>query len=639
VKKTAKSKKLSAGPISLLPISLKPCAICKIHNYQIIKRTKGHLIKKIAYYLQDKIYHIIHTTLPPQYAQLYTSLIFGDFHHELDSSTIHRFQKLGLIHLIIVSGAQISILIGLLSHLCQMLYLRSFLTFLIITLINLFFFFIIGPETSITRAIIIAEILLFLKIFHRKTSYLHLFSLTILIMLIINPLYLYDKGAQLSFLASFSLIFGLDILRPLFSFIPPLLRESILVSLTPLIFTSPLLLFYNNHLSPLWFFNNCLIIPFVEFLVITGFFSTIIGFFFLPLTQLINNFNLLILYLLEKIVFCLSKIPSMTINLKHPTWPLIFLIYFFIFSIFFTLKKQHKTLSKKLFLCLLCTLAFLILPTFLPNSFLTVTFLDVGQGDAIYINVKNQKHILIDGGPKNYHFKHNIITFDAGAQLVAPFLCSQGVNRLDLIITSHFHRDHYGGLTHIMQNFPVNALIDNHQILKNNYEYLITAHNQHIPRYAAQANFTIPLAPDITLKILYPHHIKTFPKNYFSDNENNNSVVVKLSYKNIDFLFMGDLEQVKEHYLIQQYHAQLNSEIIKIGHHGAANSTCPKFLQHVQPQFAIISVGKNNKYGHPAKQLISRLQNHPCQILRTDRQGAIQIKTNGHKIWTKTYFP
>ncbi|MGY0692540.1 ComEC/Rec2 family competence protein [Virgibacillus sp. FSP13] len=238
-----------------------------------------------------------------------------------------------------------------------------------------------------------------------------------------------------------------------------------------------------------------------------------------------------------------------------------------------------------------------------------VHFIDVGQGDSIFIQTPNEKTILIDAGPPK-----------AGKKVVS-FLKEHHVEKLDLLIATHPDIDHIGGMPAVMKSFKVKKIIDSGKLhtTKTYARYISAIKNNQIPVEIAKLNDTITIDPLVNIQIL----------NAYEENKNNNqsSIVLKVSFQEIDFLLMGDSEREQEKRLIQT--EDIQSEIYKVGHHGSNTSTSYKFVDLIKPKVAIITYSKQNDYGHPVDRVIRNLQKVNANIYSTAVFGDITISTDG----------
>jgi competence protein ComEC len=242
---------------------------------------------------------------------------------------------------------------------------------------------------------------------------------------------------------------------------------------------------------------------------------------------------------------------------------------------------------------------------------LRVYFLDVGQGDAELI-LFNNKTILIDAGET-----------DRGDRVVAD-LKKLGVMRIDLLVATHAHSDHIGGMEAVLAAFPVSRVLDAGVPSSSSLygQFLTGIDNRGIPYTVAEQGQTIDLDPALPILVLSP------PEKRLNDDANENSVVLRVSYGTVDFLFTGDLGGDAEDALAKSGYA-LDAEILKVGHHGSSSSTGKAFLARVHPETAVIETGADNPYGHPHASTLQRLAAAGATVYRTDTDGMVLVETNG----------
>ncbi len=252
------------------------------------------------------------------------------------------------------------------------------------------------------------------------------------------------------------------------------------------------------------------------------------------------------------------------------------------------------------------------------SDVLTIHMIDVGQGESILISTPNNKTILIDAGEASQGKK------------VKSYLLKQGIDKIDLLIGTHPHTDHIGGLPEIINNFEVKKIIMPKKLHTSaTFEKLLAAiESKKLTINSPKPNSIIEFDRDIKLHFLGP--IRDY-----GDNLNLWSVVFRLDYKNKSFLFTGDMEREAEMDLINTYSIDdLNANVLNVGHHGSDSSTTQQFLDCVNPEIALISLGSNNPYNHPHEEVITRLVQSETLIYRTDLQHTVVIYSDGESIWS-----
>jgi len=242
------------------------------------------------------------------------------------------------------------------------------------------------------------------------------------------------------------------------------------------------------------------------------------------------------------------------------------------------------------------------------KQFLEVHMIDVGQGDSILIRTAEGKTALIDGG------------YDNG--LALAYLRAQGINHIDVMVASHPHADHIGGLVEVLNALPVSGFwTSGASHTTGTYERLLDAIDRaKVPYHEVQRGDTIPLGR-LTFEVLHSD-----PNAY---DLNNTSVVLRLTYGNVSFLFTGDAEQAAEQEMLATVRDHLKATILKVAHHGSYTSSSDQFLAAVQPAIAIYSAGRDNNYGHPHRKTIQALQRVGATVYGTDEHGTIVITTDG----------
>ncbi len=248
------------------------------------------------------------------------------------------------------------------------------------------------------------------------------------------------------------------------------------------------------------------------------------------------------------------------------------------------------------------------------RDYLTVAFLDIGQGDAIFIEAPNGNQVLIDGGPNQKVLSE--------LSKVMPFYDRS----IDVVIATHPDADHIGGLPEVLARYDIDYVFDSASASDTGvYKEWTSSVEKENARYTHVFRGTrILLGENVRLDILYP-----FP-GQISEDANNMSVVAKLIYGKTCFILTGDLERVGEFKLLGD---DISCEVLKIGHHGSKTSTSDAFLAAIAPKFAVIQSGEDNKYGHPNGIVLNKLQAADIAALRNDELGLIKIRSDGERVW------
>ncbi|CCZ89550.1 late competence protein ComEC (Membrane metal-binding protein and hydrolase of the metallo-beta-lactamase superfamily) [Coprobacillus sp. CAG:605] len=526
---------------------------------------------------------------------------------EIDEEVFKTYQNNGITHLFAISGMHISLFSSILLFLLKKIHLKDNQAYPIILLFLLGYTFLVSFTASVVRAFTLYLLLYLNKRLKLGATTTRIFIYAIVLILLLNPFFILDIGFLYSSLTSFGLILFSDYLKT---------SNKVLalfkVSLIALLFSLPITInnFYEyNFLSIL---ANIVIVPLVSTIIYPLSLITLILPFFHPILKFF-------LTILETISTILSSITWFKIILPKMPWFLIISYYFIIYLIF-------KAKKKRCVIFLIILLLGYKLSFNFDNNFY-VYYLDVGQGDSILlISPRSRKAILIDTGgkksvsynefpPNEYHISNNIITF----------LKSINIGKINTLITTHGDYDHMGESLNIVNNFKVGNVILNCGSLNELEQNLITLLDKKHIKYSKCINQL-----DISPIKLY------FLNSGEYDNENDNSNVIYAKLNDYKFMFMGDAGVEKEEDILNKYNISV-IDVLKIGHHGSKTSSSKEFITKIKPKYSIISVGKNNRYGHPNKEVLENLKD--SKIYRTDQDGSIMFKIKNNKLKIKTCSP
>jgi competence protein ComEC len=314
------------------------------------------------------------------------------------------------------------------------------------------------------------------------------------------------------------------------------------------------------------------------------------------------------------------KLPMIKLVFTHPPFWLVLIYIMCIIYLFDAIQqKNQKQLSKASILFSVVLLMHYFSPYF--NPFGKVMFIDVGQGDSIFIKLPfHRGNYLIDTGGKmilkDEEWKKRKNSFSTGKDIVIPILKGEGISKLDKLIFSHGDFDHIGGGIDLLKSFQVKTLCVGDKVQYKPVE-------KDMIQFAKKKGITISkLHKGSSWKNKSGEFHVLSPKSHYQGEENHGSIVIYALVGGHSWLFTGDFEQLGEEQLIQRY-PNLTIDYLKVGHHGSETSSSLEFLKKIKPQVGIISVGKKNRYGHPKPVILNRFDSLRVPILRTDQNGAI----------------
>jgi len=602
----------------------------------VIARSIGNPVKYISIIIKNKLISVIQRTMKEPYSSLLGSIVFGSQASPLSDELQDNYRTAGVIHLLVVSGTQVSIILASVLALCGYFGLSGTPRLITVTLANLIFAVMVGAGPSIVRAAVMCEAALIAKAFERENDFYNSIAISAFVLLVLNPLNLFDIGFQLSFMATWALFYVAPAIEEkIVKYVPVCLSGMVAISIAPTIATTPIIFYNFGQVSFVSIISNFLIVPWVEITVILGFVSTLTGLLFLPIAYVLNNTLTLILAILNGIVFLFSGFPFACKYFAPPGLLVILIYYIILVGGIETMRGRLKIDPCKaaaVILALLC-IALLSWGSSHAAGDLVVTFIDVGQGDSILIESPSGQKALIDGGGRQETVSSRSIKKEdpVGKSIIVPFLRKKGIGKLDLVILTHPHDDHVAGLPYVLEKIKVDMVLDSGQphTSRGYYRFLKLIEQKKIPYKLARAGQVVDLGAGVKGYILHPS--QPLISGTASDL-NNNSIVIKLDYGKTTFLFMGDAGFEGEDRMLSKGYSLIN-DVLKVGHHGSMTSTSVKLLESVMPKYAVISVGAKNKFGHPTPETLRRLENFNVKVYRTDLDGAVIFRSDGEKVY------
>jgi len=576
---------------------------------------------------------------------LLTGILLG-IERGIPGELVEDFNATSTTHIIAISGFNIAIVgaaIGSLTKKFLGIYRAALVSICAIAIYTL----LVGADAAVVRAAIMGSLSLIAIIAGRQTFALASLAASALLMTLWNPLLLWDVGFELSFAATLGLVLlvrpweeGLQALLSRWiteeraTALVRLLSEPLFVTLAAQLAVWPITLYYFRRFSLVSPLTNFLIIPAQPAVMMVGGLATIFGALNPLLGQPVAWVAWLFLAYTIKVVEQTARFPLASIDLGGFGAEVLWL-YYGLFGVAAAAAHINRGqlremwerlthhLSTKLLLGGLTALVVLawIAALQMPDGRLHVHFLDVGQGDAIFIQCPNGQQILVDGGPSP-----SVLLSQLGRRM--PFWD----HSLDLVVLTHPEVDHVGGLVDVLERYDVGLVLDLGQECSSATceAWRTLIEDRAVPYRKAEAGMQITLCDDLLLDVLHPP--AELITNTSSDS-NNNSVVLRLEYGHFSMLLTGDVQWEAEEVLLASGQP-VESLVLKVPHHGADTSLTLPFLEAVNPELAIISVGADNSFGHPDEPTLHKLEG--IATYRTDQHGCMEVVTDGKRYWVVT---
>jgi len=629
----------------------------------VLERGRGSPLLAGIYRLREHFSQTLTKVLPEPQASLAQGIVLG-IRGNMPSPLKDNFSRTGTVHLLAISGLHLSIVAGIMLSLGIWLFGRRRYLYVWLALGAIWFYALItGMNAPVLRGAIMASLFLTAELLGRQRSAITSLALAAAVMVGISPQVLWHVSFQLSFLAMAGLIFifprlqavGRRAVGAVFGeegtavSLANVTADGFSVSLSAILATWPVVAHYFGIVSLVGPLATLLALPALPAIIITGALAGGLGFIALPLAQATGWFAWLFLSYLLLVVNGFAALPVSSIEAGSVDAGLIWTYYLVVVIVLWVTgnkRGQDDSVSKVVArlksgagrpVSLVSRLPGWVMPPLLvialltslvavsmPDGKLHVSFLDVGQGDAILIQTPAGQDILVDGGPSPQS-----IGLALGRQM--PFWD----RTIDLVVLTHAQADHITGLLEVLQRYKVKQVLypafNGQSPLSDRWLGLIQ--DRDVKSTVAQAGQRIEPGDGLVIKVLNP----PVPGLAGTQSDiDNNAVVLEVSLGDISFLLTADIMSEAELELIA-HRACPDSTVLKVAHHGSDTSTIPEFLAVVNPRLAVISVGEDNTFGHPEAAVTERFAQRlgKDSIYRTDEDGTVEFITDGKRLWVK----
>lgn len=587
-------------------------AIGRVHGeWVVVKERPPSLIEKGRSAIRDRARHLV----PPSIQGIYLAMVLGD-KADLSVADGDSFRGAGLSHLLVVSGLHVGMVAFAISwFLIVVARWRTPKAYLATLGVVCLYAMLVGPRVSVMRATFMLAIVFIARVFYQPTHSLVTLCGAAIAVLLVNPYFVFSLSFQLSFLAVLAVGWLAPKLNGLLGAHKK--RRLWVVALAVQLMTLPLIINSFNYVAIYTVIANVVLVPLGMVTLVVG----LLG--LLPLLSVILSYPLYgLLWLLSQGVEFFAHLPWARLSVTP--WPVMLVVFYYMLLGGVLCAKGILVRRSFAGLTVVMVMVVLFVSATYNVPFLRVTMLDVGQGDAIVIQWPNGQTALIDAGMRDART-------DKGQAVVVPYLRHLGVNRLQAMFVSHGHADHYGGLLSVSEVVKVDQAYVSptfHTLAEPRIvELRALWEREGIPIKVLSEGMMLKMGPGTYIEVFGPP-TRGVP---FANDENNHSLVLRLTYGQISFLFTGDIESEAENYLVAAYGSRLQSTVLKVPHHGSISSSTKDFIEAVDPMHAVIPVGRN-RHGHPHQEVVQRYMTRGTNLLRTDLDGAVTFTSDGRSV-------
>ncbi len=586
------------------------------------------------------------------------AVVLGD-RSDMDKETLDAFTTSGVAYILAVSGFNVAIVALVVAQLLRVFGIYGFRTRISITMLMvLLYSAIVGFQPSVVRALLMIELYLVALLAERKPDPLNIVMSAAAINLLLRPFDLFDVGFQLSYAGVLGMVliapkilwlFGHDNAedlptpgsdrRLLHSKFVKELGSATALTLGASILSYPII---ATHFYRISFIGIAAALPLIPLsALITAF-----GFLLIPITAISRWLGQLYgdaTDYLSQAQLLLTKlfahVPLAAHSAASPSW--IFLTLLTASMLYCLWAKTRPQFMGRMLLASALFFALGEIGVPFTDSVLArnegklqVLFFDVGQGDCIFLHTPSGKNYFVDFGKVDYN--GNAIL----ERTALPFLRAENITHIDAGFISHMHVDHVGGAPTLLQDCSIGTFFTSGERVGTSVARELDSETteQHVATRILARGDTIQLGPDLTLYVLNPDaRVRASELTEYGQNSHSGMLAFKVVYRNTSFLFLGDVERSEEETMLSAYGDFLRSNVVKVAHHGSLTSSSKEFVSATHPassatQYAVISVGEHNNFGHPSLAIVKRWMTSGARVFRTDRDGAVLFVSDGNGV-------
>ena len=629
------------------------CGRAMISKYSlVIEPRQENSLARLAEQVRNKYEAYMAQAMPKQDAAAIFAMLFGGY-QGIRPELLEAFTVTGIVHILSVSGSHITLMAGTANIVGRFLHMSPRATAALATGVILFYSLLAGAIPPVIRSALMGILTLLALTADRERDAQHILGLVALGLLLYSPLWLFDISFQLSFGATAGLLYLAPLLRErLRKKLPVFVADSLAVTIGAQLSVLPIIAWYFNVLSLSSLLANLVIAPIVEWIIVAGLLAGLLASLIPMAGKVVFLLASVVLGLVYELSRWVAALPGSQIYMPTFSWWDGILYYMGLGWLIIDGEHKKRLMScvgskyllamgrklrdskgwQAVFLLGMLVVVFCCWQIWGNNKEMQVHFIDVGQGDSALVITPHGRAFMVDTGGVREG------SYDIGSRVDVPYLLHYGVQKLDYIFLTHAHDDHAGGVKGILTKIPVGAIGIGHEGAGDYLQAFGTGEIGKIKKLLVplQEGSSIEL-DGVRIDMLYSPGSKKVQESHLQATGNEFSNLIRVSYGEASFLFTGDLVAEQEQQVLANG-TNVASTVLKVGHHGSRTSSSQEFLTAVNPDWAVISCGYNNSFGHPHKEILNRLTScTKAEILRTDQQGAIVFRTDGKSIKVESF--
>lgn len=577
----------------------------KLDNFEFGEKT--NYLYYYAYMASDYLEKGLYKIADEKYASVFAAILLGR-KDELNEEISDLFSACGIGHILAISGLHISIIGMGLYKLIRRAGANYVVSMIVCTIIILFYGLMTGNGVSTVRALIMFIVAVYANVVGRTYDMISAAMLSLVITLSGSPLLIYNSGYLLSYMAILGIVYIIPALKKLFVTKKKILN-GLLASLSIQMATLPIILYYFFQFPVFSVFLNILVIPLMTIVMISG----ILGMLLTCISPILGCFTIgpavYVLKFFEFLCGLWRKNPFAIYTSGRPL-AICVIIFYGLIIVFVILVNKY---GRRFLILIPMVASFLILFRF--DFYFEMTFIDVGQGDGIFIKTPKGTTFLVDGGSSS---KSNLYDYT-----LRPFLLSGGVASLDYVIITHCDSDHVSGIKAMITSDDIQIktiLLPSTTLMDEEYEELVKlalSDGIEVSYIYTGMSFN---EGDFSISCLHPSY------QFETQERNAYSTTLLVSYKDFSALLTGDISTTQEELILEKGIVDTSIDVLKAAHHGSKYSNSAKWLNAITPELVVISCGKGNSYGHPHGEALTRFKEVGAMMQRTDEVGAVRIR-------------